>query len=60
MAISSEIKVIVVGAGYGGMAAAIELTKKGCNVTVFESTENLTSAGMLDVGSLCYEIRDYH
>lgn len=37
--------IIVVGAGYGGLTAAIELRRKGANVQVFESTKALTEQG---------------
>ncbi|KAJ3545772.1 hypothetical protein NM208_g2352 [Fusarium decemcellulare] len=36
---------IVVGAGYAGLAAAIELAKRGHAVEVFESTRDLTNQG---------------
>lgn len=41
----SNINVIVVGAGFGGLAAAIELTKKGCKVKVFEAVRSLDNKG---------------
>ena len=40
-----DVKVIVVGAGYGGLTAAIELRRKGANVLIFESTKTLTEQG---------------
>lgn len=39
------INVIVVGAGFGGLANAIELTRKGCKVTVYEAVKELTNMG---------------
>ncbi|KAF2186194.1 FAD/NAD(P)-binding domain-containing protein [Zopfia rhizophila CBS 207.26] len=52
MASSEDINVIVVGAGFGGLASAIELTKKGCRVRVFESSKDLTRQGdVIMVGS---------
>ncbi|KAH8650770.1 hypothetical protein BGZ61DRAFT_375462 [Ilyonectria robusta] len=36
---------IVVGAGYAGLAASIELAKRGYAVEVFESTRDLTNQG---------------
>jgi 2-polyprenyl-6-methoxyphenol hydroxylase-like FAD-dependent oxidoreductase len=42
---SEQINIIVVGAGYGGLSAAIELTKKGCKVRVFEAAKKLTNQG---------------
>lgn len=42
---SSNINVIVVGAGFGGLATAIELTRKGCKVKVFEAVRNLDNKG---------------
>ncbi|KAL3488623.1 hypothetical protein BJX62DRAFT_211371 [Aspergillus germanicus] len=40
---SSEnaMDVIVVGAGFGGLATAIELAKAGCIVTVYELAKEL-------------------
>jgi phytoene dehydrogenase-like protein len=40
------IKVIVVGAGFGGLATAIELTRKGCHVEVFEAVKKLDNKGL--------------
>jgi protoporphyrinogen oxidase len=31
------MKVAIIGAGYGGMAAAYDLARSGCNVTIFEA-----------------------
>lgn len=42
---SGLINVIVVGAGFGGLANAIELTRKGCKVTVYEAVKELTNMG---------------
>lgn len=36
---------IVVGAGFGGLAAAIELARKGISVKVIESAKKLTLQG---------------
>jgi squalene-associated FAD-dependent desaturase len=36
-----ELKVSVIGGGYAGMAAAVELTARGIPVTVFESAKQL-------------------
>jgi len=41
-----DINVIVVGAGFGGLASAIALSRKGCKVIVFESSRDLTRQGM--------------
>ena len=41
-----DINVIVVGAGFGGLASAIALSRKGCKVIVFESSKDLTRQGM--------------
>ena len=43
------VNVIVVGAGFGGLTAAIEMRRKGANVTVFESTKRLTEQGQSPV-----------
>jgi phytoene dehydrogenase-like protein len=37
--------IIVVGAGYGGLATAIELARKGIKVTVYEAVSKLTQQG---------------
>ncbi|KLU87262.1 hypothetical protein MAPG_06263 [Magnaporthiopsis poae ATCC 64411] len=37
----SGIKVIIVGAGFGGLAAAIECDRKGHSVTVFEKLDDM-------------------
>lgn len=36
---------IVVGAGYAGLTAAIELSRKGFDVEVFESAKRFTRQG---------------
>lgn len=36
---------IVIGAGYAGLAASIELARRGYAVEVFESTKELTNQG---------------
>ena len=41
-----DVTIIVVGAGFGGLAAAIELRRKGATVLVFESTKKLTEQGL--------------
>ncbi|PVH76698.1 FAD/NAD(P)-binding domain-containing protein [Cadophora sp. DSE1049] len=49
---AESINVIVVGAGFGGLAAAIELTRKGCEVKVFEAVKRLDNKGdVIMVGS---------
>jgi len=42
----SKGRIIVVGAGYGGLATAIELTRKGFEVEVFEAVKQLTTQGL--------------
>jgi monoamine oxidase len=37
---------IVVGAGFGGLSAAIELNSKGFDVDIFESAKELLPLGM--------------
>lgn len=39
------IKVIVVGAGIGGLSAALECWRKGCDVVVLERSELLSPLG---------------
>jgi monoamine oxidase len=43
---SSGIKVIVVGLGYAGVAAAVECYRKGHQVVAFEQTAKLSEGGM--------------
>lgn len=38
---------IIVGAGYGGIATAIELARKGLEVEVYETVKELTQQGRL-------------
>ncbi|OQV09307.1 FAD binding domain-containing protein [Cladophialophora immunda] len=40
-----NVSVIVAGAGFGGLTAAIELRRKGASVKVFEATKELTEQG---------------
>ena len=46
IAVSEKLNVIVVGAGYAGLAAAIELARKGAHVKVYESVAQLTNQGV--------------
>jgi NADPH-dependent 2,4-dienoyl-CoA reductase/sulfur reductase-like enzyme len=41
----NDIKVIIIGAGVGGLQAALELWRKGCEVTVLEKADNLSPLG---------------
>src|SRR4051812_16264716 len=41
------IKVIIVGAGVSGLQAALECSRKGCDVVVLEKTENMSPLGKL-------------
>jgi len=43
----NDIKAIVVGAGFGGLASAIELRKRGANVTVLEAYPDMKKLGGL-------------
>jgi 2-polyprenyl-6-methoxyphenol hydroxylase-like FAD-dependent oxidoreductase len=45
MAVREKFNAIVVGAGYAGLATAIELARKGLKVKVFESVAKLTNQG---------------
>lgn len=38
-------RLLVVGAGYGGLAAAIELKRKGFEVEIIESVRELSTQG---------------
>jgi 2-polyprenyl-6-methoxyphenol hydroxylase-like FAD-dependent oxidoreductase len=40
-------RILVIGAGYAGLATAIELTKVGYEVEVIESVKSLSTQGML-------------
>ena len=41
------IKVIIIGAGVGGLGAALECWRKGCEVVVLERSERLSPIGIL-------------
>ena len=41
----NNIKVVVVGAGVGGLQAALECWRKGCEVVVLERAKNLSPVG---------------
>lgn len=45
MSTSQKLKVIVVGAGFGGLGAAIELADRGYDVTVLEKYADSNSQG---------------
>jgi 2-polyprenyl-6-methoxyphenol hydroxylase-like FAD-dependent oxidoreductase len=52
----SEFIVIFVGAGFAGLATAIECTQRGMKVKVYESARKLTALGgyfLLHRGRLC-------
>lgn len=41
------ISALISGAGVGGLAAALELWRKGCNVKVFEKSRESSTAGKI-------------
>lgn len=41
----ADVTVIVVGLGFAGLTAAIELRRKGAKVIVFESTNTISEQG---------------
>ena len=43
---AQTMKVIIVGAGFGGLATAIELTRKGCHIEVFKAIKKLNNKGL--------------
>lgn len=50
----SGIKVIIVGAGFAGLTAAIECHRKGHEVTVFEKVAELKPLGdIISFGQVC-------
>jgi NADPH-dependent 2,4-dienoyl-CoA reductase/sulfur reductase-like enzyme len=50
----SGIKVIIVGAGFAGLTAAIECHRKGHDVTVFEKVADLKPLGdIISFGQVC-------
>lgn len=61
-----EKRIVVVGAGIGGLAAAVELAAQGCNVTVVEKFDGpggkmrQVNAGgkLLDAGPTVFTLRD--
>lgn len=42
-------RILIVGAGYGGLGVAIELTRKGFEVEVLEAVPQLTTQGLLSL-----------
>ena len=41
----NAIKVVIIGAGVGGLQAALECWRKGCEVVVLERAEKLSPLG---------------
>ena len=46
------IKVVIIGAGVGGLQAALECWRKGCEVVVLERAQELSTLGRHRVGTL--------
>lgn len=40
-----DLKVIIVGAGFAGLACAADIARRGANVTIFESASAVRTAG---------------
>lgn len=45
MTVNNKLEVIIVGAGFGGLGAAIECAQRGMNVTVIEKYPDSNSQG---------------
>ena len=48
---TSGISTLIVGAGVGGLVAALELTRKGHAVRLFEREKTIKSAGVQSISS---------
>jgi 2-polyprenyl-6-methoxyphenol hydroxylase-like FAD-dependent oxidoreductase len=42
---SPKLKVIVVGAGIGGIACAVECKRKGCDVSIYDAAQSFARLG---------------
>jgi 2-polyprenyl-6-methoxyphenol hydroxylase-like FAD-dependent oxidoreductase len=56
MTVSETMSVIVIGAGYAGLSAAIELARKGIKVRVFEGIAQLSDQGKITSSPSSFEI----
>ena len=45
---NNDIKVVVIGAGIGGLQAALECWRKGCEVVILERADKLSPIGRPD------------
>ena len=45
---TNDIKVVVIGAGIGGLQAALECWRKGCEVVILERADKLSPIGRPD------------
>ena len=46
---ANGVRIIVVGAGNGGLQAALECWRKGCEIEVLERAAKISAIGMLEV-----------
>jgi thioredoxin reductase len=57
---SNGIRVIIVGASVGGLGAALECWRKGCEVLVLERADKLSPLGKQKTCHYDIEVKDNH